>query len=391
MMETDSGKKKRKWLIVLAVFLGTATLGLGVGAGHTVARYFLPESVINFGTVEVQNITTVRVNPLVVPINPQDPNFVDVIPLVKDAVVSIQVTSAVARPFGGRQELPGAGSGFIFAEDEDYVYIATNNHVIENTNTIRISLDDNESIPARVIGSDEESDLAVLAANRAELLEKGIPFTIAAFGNSDLMRMGDAVIAIGNAMGEGQIVTKGIVSAININIDVPDQGRRILNLNVMQTDAAVNRGNSGGPLINLNGEVIGIVTAKLLGADIEGMGYALPSNNIYGLIMDLKEVGSIRAPFVGIDFYEFNERVSRSFNMPSPGILVTDVLAGSPAETAGILVGDFIVAFNEYEIRSAEDYYDSLNASRAGEEIILSFFRDGERMEISVVLGSALR
>ncbi|MCL1884069.1 MAG: trypsin-like peptidase domain-containing protein [Defluviitaleaceae bacterium] len=378
------------FLVILAFCLGGATLGLGLGVGYAVAHHFLPEAEATIQEADISEaaITTVRVNPLIVPIDPQEPCFVEIIPDAKAAVVSIHVTAPMGRSMG-RGDIPGSGSGFIFAEDADYVFIATNNHVIENTNTIVISLDDKEYIPARIIGYDRASDIAVIAASRSELEAKSAPFTIAEIGNSDTLRMGDSVIAIGNAMGEGLTVTRGIISALSLNIEIPDIRNR-LNLDVLQTDAAVNRGNSGGPLINQNGEVIGVVTAKLIGTDIEGMGYALPINNVYYLLMDILETGSVRRTCIGIGHEDISEFRRNLFNLPSTGVLVREIFPNSPAEESGIRRGDLLVQFGSHRITSGADLDAVLETSRPGDEVVLGIYRDGERIEISVVLNSRM-
>lgn len=390
-MEKNSGNRGGKIvLIFFAVILGAATLGVGIGAGYGFSRFFAPEPVVTAEEVEIPEatITTVRVNPLVVPIDPQEPCFVDIIPEIKAAVVSINVTVSAGRAIG-REGSPGSGSGFIFAEDDEYVFVATNNHVVENTNAIYISLDDAERVPARVVGYDRASDIAVIAAERAGIYATGVPFTIARFGDSDALRMGDSVIAIGNAMGEGQTVTRGIISALNLSIEIPDARHR-LSLDVLQTDAAVNRGNSGGPLINQHGEVIGIVTAKLIGAYIEGMGYALPINNVYPLLRDIVEIGSVRRTYTGIDPINVSESFRSLFNLPTVGVLVTDVDENSPAYNAGIRRGDLIVRFNAREISGIDDWNAAIEAARPGDTATLEIYRDGARIEVGVSLSSRM-
>jgi len=381
---------KKLLLIALALCIGGATLGLGIGAGYAVVKHLTPPpEIIMEAAAPVETvITTVRVNPLVVPINPQEPSFVDIIPEVKESVVSINVTATTGRGMG-RGEIPGSGSGFIFAEDADYVFIATNNHVVENTNTILISLDDEDSVPARIVGYDRASDVAVIVASRADLREIDAQYTVADLGDSDSLRMGDSVIAIGNAMGEGQTVTRGIISALSLSIEIPDARNR-LTLDVLQTDAAVNRGNSGGPLINQHGEVIGIVTAKLIGADIEGMGYALPINNVYYLLMDILETGSVRRAFIGIVHTEISEQFRSVWNFPSTGILVTEIFEDSPAYEAGLLPRDLIVQFDDRRIASTDDLRAALEATRPGTEVTLGIYRDGDRMDVRVVLTSRM-
>ncbi|MCL2225890.1 MAG: trypsin-like peptidase domain-containing protein [Defluviitaleaceae bacterium] len=389
-MEQKSSRGGKILLFIFAFCIGGAALGIGLGVGNAVALHFLPEVEIVTEVVLPADaaITTVRVNPLVVPVDPQEPSFVDIIPEAKAAVVSISVTGPI-RSFGRGGDVPGSGSGFIFAKDDEFIFIATNNHVIENTTTIAISLDDTENIPASVVGYDRASDVAVIVASRAEMEEKNVPFTVARLGDSDALRMGDSVIAIGNAMGEGQTVTRGIISALSLSIEIPDARER-LSLDVLQTDAAVNRGNSGGPLINRHGEVIGIVTAKLIGADIEGMGYALPINDVRPLLEDIMETGSVRRTWLGIEPEDVSEFFRSLFNLPSTGVLVRAVMEDSPAEEGGLLQNDLIIRFNERRISNTYDLQSSLYASRPGDTATLQIYRDGIQLQVSVVLGSRM-
>jgi len=381
-------KAKKLLLTLLLVCLGGATLGLGVGAGYAAVQYFLPEEDAVRQTTENNTVTSLRLTPAAIPINPQDPSFVDVIPQVKDSVVSITVMNRVA---GGRGETPGSGSGFIFYDDGEYIFIATNNHVVEHASAINVSLDDYESIAVQVVGMDRYSDLAVLAVSREAFIEKGLPFTVASFGNSDAMRMGESVIAIGNSMGEGQIVTMGIISATNmqITIDDPDM-RSVLTLDVMQTDAAVNRGNSGGPLVNYQGEVIGVVTAKLFGANVEGMGYAIPINAAASILMELKENGSVRQPWIGIRHWEIMAYRRDMFNLPSTGMLIMEVFPNTPAEEAGLQEHDLLVYFAGNRVENLDDLRAAMLNSRPGDTVTLGIYRNHERMDIEVTLGSTM-
>ena len=380
-------------LIVFAFILGCATLGLGLGAGYRAVAHFFPvsEPVIEATEAEDSGVVTVRTNPLVVPINPVEPSFSNIIPLVKDAVVSINVLAQTQTRFGV-QESPGSGSGFIFAEDTDYIYIATNNHVVEGANIITVSLDDEASATAVIVGADPGSDIAVLAVSRADMIEKGIPFMIAALGDSDALRMGDAVVAIGNAMGEGQTVTQGIVSALDLEITISDASLpNALHLNVLQTDAAVNRGNSGGPLINANGEVIGIVTAKLFGNSVEGMGYALPMNEARIIMEELMSNGVVRQPFFGITWSPIDEFTRSLFNLPSTGLMIATIEQGSPADLAGLTLRDIIIGFNDRDTRTHDDLIAARDASRIGEVVVIHFYRGTERMSAELTLGSIIR
>ena len=392
--ESKSGFARYLAVAMLAIAIGGAFLGIGLGAGYVTMRYFLPEPAVITAEVPQAHpgFHSISLEPMIITIDPQIPDFTEVIATVKDAVVSINVSATVSRGgFFPAAEQPGAGSGFIFAQDEDYVFIATNNHVIANATTITISLDDNERVYARSIGTDAESDLAVLAVSKADLEEKGVPFTIVDLGCSDSMRMGDSVVAIGNAMGAGQTATKGIVSAVNLQITVNDPNSRIpLTLDVLQTDAAVNQGNSGGPLVNQDGEVIGIVTAKLFGHGIEGMGYVLPINDIRELLLMLKEEGSTRHAFIGLSTNQINEQVRNQFNLPALGLLVREVVPGGPAYNAGIEEWDLLVTFNNQPITNFEEYREALFASRPGDEVIIGIYRNRVFMEVTVTLGSRI-
>ena len=387
-MET-TGRPRKIWIILIAVVLGGIALGTGLSIGSMVVTYFLPNDQADSSEQQSVGVTTVRVNPLVVPIDAADPSFVDIIPLIKDAVVSISVTNTVPGTNTPRAE-PGAGSGFIFAEDDEFVFIATNNHVVEGAFAITVSLDDNENVPARIVGGDRMADLAVISVRKTELEEKGVPFSIAPFGDSDAMRMGDVVVAIGNAMGEGQTVTKGIISALNLNIEVSDPARRTrLRLDVLQTDAAVNRGNSGGPLVNRHGEVIGIVTAKLLGDDIEGMGYALPSNNVYTTLMWIKNNDTVNQPFIGITHQALDELQAARFNLPYSGFLITAVRPDTPAEEAGLQPWDFLVSFDGRRVATFDELRAALLNRRPGDDVVLGIIRNGEHIYVPLTLGTS--
>ena len=377
----EKGSRKLKILLItIAICLGAVTLGVGLSAGYAIATHFLPNANETTTTIHVEGITSVRINPFTVPIDPFEADFVDVISDVKDAVVSISIGV-----LSEADDDVGAGSGFIFYVDDEFAFIATNNHVIAGAARINISLDDDESVPAFVLGTNGELDLAVLAVSLASIEEKGSPFVVLDFGDSDLMRIGDTVVAIGNAMGEGQTVTKGIISALDIDIVINEPRSPRLELNVLQTDAAVNRGNSGGPLINRNGEVIGIVTAKQIGSGIEGMGYALPSNNVQVVLRELKSVPLIRPVLIGIEYVFLNDFEAGLFNLPAAGVLIKRVLEDSPAERAGLMVNDLIVAVGGITIYSVEDLLSALSPNQVA---VFGVYRQGEKIEVLVMVGS---
>ena len=374
-------KKFKIVLILAAICMASVTLGIGLSAGYTVAGRFLGPTYV-FQEVERISVTTVRVNPLVEPVEPPHTDFVEVISQVKDAVVSISIGA-----LSGVRDDIGSGSGFIFYHDDELVFIATNNHVVEGAGRIVVSLDDNENVPAFLLSANRELDLAVIVVMKDELVSKGVPFTTLSFGDSDLMRIGDTVVAIGNAMGEGQTVTLGIVSALDLDIVINEPRAQRLELNVLQTDAAVNRGNSGGPLINAGGEVIGIVTAKQIGSGIEGMGYALPSNNVVDVLMEMKETPFVLPPFIGVNFHFMEVIQQELFNLPSTGMLVVSVVPSSPAEEAGLQPFDLIFSIGEIMLVYESDVAVMQASIRPGDEVVFGIYRDGERIELVVVIG----
>ena len=389
--QKNNGVFKKMLISMLAIAIGGAFLGLGMGAGYIATRHFLDSRTAP--VVEMPHnmqVSTIQLESPVISIDPRTPDFTDVIALVKDSVVSINVTSA--RQGGGIFSIPenhGAGSGFFFAQDDDYVFVATNHHVIAGADTITVSIDDDTRIPARVIGSAPDYDLAVLAVSKADLEEKDVQFILATLGCSDSMRMGDSVVAIGNAMGAGQTVTKGIISAVDLQITVQDPSTNTtLTLDVMQTDAAVNQGNSGGPLINQYGEVVGIVTAKLFGHGIEGMGYVLPVSNIEHMLADMQEFGSMRIPFMGIQHHDVDEAVRDMFNLPSTGVLVRSVSEGTPAYEAGLIAHDLIVYFSGEVIYGQAQFIELLLEHRPGDTVTVGVYRNNEYMEVELTLGS---
>ena len=383
-------KGRRFLFAVILMAIGGITLGAGIGAGYAFMQNITPEPIAVATSPPTQDITTVRINPLAIPISPQETNIADIVPLVKDSVVSINIIGQATRPFGGGA--PGSGSGFIFHRSSEYVYIATNNHVIENAVIITISLDDTAHAAAHVVGTDPDSDLAVIAVSLAELEEKGVPFIVAHIGDSGIMRMGDTVLAIGNAMGAGQTVTLGIVSALDLTIDINDPNRPgNLRLNVMQTDAAVNRGNSGGPLVNQHGEVIAVVTAKQMGNNVEGMGYALPINEAMEILQQLKSEGAVRQPFIGIGHDPITEFMRGLFNLPYSGILIRSVGAGTPAAAAGLQIDDMLIYLNGVRLYTFEIFVEELHRHRPGDQVTFGVFRNGEHLQVDLVLGAAPR
>ncbi|QCF37297.1 MULTISPECIES: Do family serine endopeptidase [Salinivibrio] len=279
------------------------------------------------------------------------------------------------------QERPfrGLGSGVII--DADKGYIVTNHHVIDDADQIRVQLQDGREYDARLIGSDEMSDIALL-----QLDDAAKNLTAIKLANSDALRVGDFAVAIGNPFGLGQTVTSGIISAL---------GRSGLNLenfeNFIQTDAAINSGNSGGALVNLNGELIGINTAILgpNGGNV-GIGFAIPANMAKSLVDQILEYGSVRRGMLGVTGRELTSELADAFGLATKhGAFVSQVMPDSAAEEAGLKAGDIIVSVNGKSIRTFGELRAKIATLGAGKDVELGVIRDGETITAKTTLKEA--
>jgi serine protease Do len=292
------------------------------------------------------------------------PDFSHVVTRVKPAVVSVTTQKVYYDIFNREYSEKGAGSGVII---DAQGYIVTNNHVIEDATRIEVKLDDGTTYPATVVGSDAIADIAVIKVEGSDL-----PY--AQLGDSSQLREGDWVLAIGNAFGLGLRVTEGIVSGQDITITL-SSGAELSNL--IETTAAINPGNSGGPLANMAGEVIGITSAKIVGA--ENMGYALSVNGAKPVIEDLISQGFVIRPWLGVWLYTVDAFVAAANDLSvDQGALITDVVSGSPAEAAGLKKGDVVVEFQGRDIANVDDLVQAIHDCQIGEEVKITFVRGEE-------------
>lgn len=282
--------------------------------------------------------------------------------------------------FGNRspRQFKGLGSGVII--DADKGYILTNNHVIDGANKITVSLEDGREFEAKVIGTDSMSDVALIQ------VENPTNLTAIKFADSDQLKVGDFTVAIGNPFGLGQTVTSGIVSALGRSTGMDSASYE----NYIQTDAAVNRGNSGGPLINLQGELIGINTAIISpSGGNAGIAFAIPSNMANSLVQQIIEFGEVRRGMLGIKGGELNANLAKAFDISAKqGAFVSEVMPNSAADKAGIKAGDVIIAFNGQRIASFAELRAKVATTGAGKEIKLTYLRDGKEKEVKVTLQS---
>ena len=296
----------------------------------------------------------------------------DITSNVMPAVVQVTITGVqeLRTLFGTyTKDVKSAGSGIIISQDDEYIYIASNNHVVEGSESLAITFEDGASVEGEIKGTDNSCDLAVISVKVSDIPESTLKeIKVASMGSSDETMVGENCVVIGNALGYGQSVTYGVVSAKNIQVDfMDDNGQTITNI-LLQTDAAVNPGNSGGALLNMKGQVIGIVSAKLSDTDIEGVGYAIPIDTAAGIIQQMINsdvVNELNASLFGISGVDVTKAIAEQYNLPQ-GVYVQSVTAGSGAEAAGIESEDVITSFNGRVVTSMSTIQNALKYLPAG-------------------------
>lgn len=309
---------------------------------------------------------------------------VEVASSVLPSIVGIEVTYNVNSWFGSSQA-SATGSGVIISEDG---YIITNNHVVstENANSSYYSISeakglkvklygDNTEYEAKIIGTDAYTDLAVIKIEKNGL-------TPAVLGNSDELKVGEFVMALGNPLGMDFSVTAGIISAVNREVSASD-GNTYL---AIQTDAAINSGNSGGALVNSNGEVIGINNLKLSGTGIEGIGFAIPINSTTDVVSQLIEFKTVKRPYIGISGQSIDSNITEIYGLPA-GISVQSVVENSPASSAGLKKGDIITKIEGKEVKTVAELNRIKYEYKIGDTITLTILRNGKEEEIKITLG----
>lgn len=318
-------------------------------------------------------------------------NVASVVNEVMPSVVSITSTIQSSNYYGfGTQESEGAGSGFIVAKTKDNLMIATNNHVVSDATSLTVGFVDDTTAKATVVGTDSSADLAVISVKIKDIKDStASKIKVATLGSSDDLKVGEEVVAIGNALGYGQSVTTGVVSAKNREVSLTDG-----TMNLLQTDAAINPGNSGGVLINMDGQVVGINNAKLEDTSVEGMGYAIPITTAKTILTDLMNASSVStkdAAFLGVVGRDINESYSSALGIPS-GIYVSQVVSGSPAEKAGISAGDVITKFEGNNVSTMSGLKEKLALKKANTKVKITFKRANqsgtyEEKTVTVTLG----
>lgn len=377
--------KKRKRMPKFLLFLcGALVLGAVAGAAFEVTGYVVGrvlgteektgKEIEKTETLEAADIKTEADGTI-------STNITEIAQNAMPSVVSITNLSIqeVQSFFGGvqQQELTSAGSGIIIDQTDTELLVLTNNHVVEGSKTLTVSFIDEESVEANIKGADAERDLAVVAIDLKSIKNTTMEqIQVAALGDSTSLQVGEPAIAIGNALGYGQSVTTGIVSATNRTMEGIEGG-------LIQTDAAINPGNSGGALLNAKGEVIGINTAKIAVNEVEGIGYAIPISDAGETITTLMnretraKVPENKRGMLGITGLDVNGESAQMYNMPS-GVFISEVAKGSGAAKAGIAKGSIITKFDGITI-----------GDMAGLKELLQYYQAGEKVEVTIQVPSS--
>ena len=323
----------------------------------------------------------------------------DIVDEVMPSIVAItNVSQTEYQSFWGQSktyESTSCGSGIIVSQDKEYLYVATNNHVVEGANSLTVTFANDDTVSAEIKGTDPSTDLAVVKVALSSIKDDTMSaIKVATLGSSDTLKVGESCIAIGNALGYGQSVTTGVISALNREVSVSDSSSSTnYTAELIQTDAAINPGNSGGALLNTAGEVIGINSVKYSDTSVEGIGYAIPMDTAKPIIEELitnEKVDESNSAYLGIAGVDVTSDVAKTYNMPT-GVYVAQVMEGAAAEQAGIQKGDIITKFDGKDVTSMEELSSNMQYYVAGTtvDVVIERSSNGqyEEQTISVTLG----
>jgi 2-alkenal reductase len=362
--------------VILAVLLGTACGAVFGGlAGYAVAGNRIPSA----SAIPELEVTTETTHLTLT----EDSAIISAVAKVKPAVVTVINTLPPQVGFFGQILEPQAsGSGVVISEQG---YIVTNSHVVENSRTLEVIFADDSKVPATLVGADPFSDLAVMR------VEGEVP-EVAELGDSTALQTGAPVIAIGSPLGDFKgTVTVGVVSALDRRLEV---GGGLTMEGLIQTDAAINQGNSGGPLVNALGQVIGINTAIVRGSGAggpvaEGLGFAIPSSTVKEVAEQLIQYGRVRRPYLGIEWVAITPRIASAYDLPVEfGAYIQNVQPGGPADSGGLRAGDIITAIDDQVIDEQNNLVTVLMRFDPGKDVQVTAFRQGNEIALDVTLGT---
>lgn len=378
--ENNHQKKSKKITKVIAV------IGLAIIFGIVSSGVFLSTSYIGTNILGLNKNSNSDVKTSTTAVTKSSSVVTsDVSSIVNDVMPSVVAITNMSvqevQNFWGQTsqyQSESCGTGIIIAKTDNELLIVTNNHVIADNESLTVTFDDDTSVDADVKGTDPEHDLAVIAVPlnqvSSETMEK---IAVATLGDSTALQVGEPAIAIGNAMGYGQSVTTGVISAVNRESTTTDEQTgetEETGVKLIQTDAAINPGNSGGPLVNANGEVIGINSSKLASTTVEGMGYAIPISDVSDIIDNLMnqetkhKVSEEKKGYLGVKGYDVTEESAKKYNMPT-GVYVAEIVKGGGAEEAGITKGNVITALNGTTVNSMEELQRELGYYESGKTV----------------------
>lgn len=381
---TPEKPPKRKGKLVSLAGLSLVSALIGGITSVAILQNVYPQAFSSIQTTQATQSTFPNANSATLVTNPLNTqtNFpvAQIAKNVGPAVVGVSNFQANRRGFGSENSgLVEVGSGSGFIVDAQKGYIATNNHVIEGAQKITISLSDGRNLDAKLVGTDPRTDLAVLQISDTSNL------TVVKLGDSSKLEVGESVVAIGNPGGNkfARSVTTGVVSATNRTLEMPGEPSLY---NLIQTDAAINPGNSGGPLVNYQGEVIGINSAKYAEQGFEGMGFAIPISDANSIIQQLIQSGVAKHPALLVSVNDQYLSYAETNKLPL-GAYVAEVQPNGPAAKAGIVQGDVITLINDVKVESSSDLVRELYKYNIGDQINVTFIRDGQSKQVQATLG----
>lgn len=337
-----------------------------------------------------------------------DSDITKAVDKVQDAVVSVinlqsqNQSSGFGELFGQQEESSSSddsnleayseGSGVIYKKDGNTAYVVTNNHVVDGQQGLEVLMKDGTKVKAELVGTDAYSDLAVLKIN-SDKVE-----TVASFGDSSALKVGEPAIAIGSPLGSeyANSVTSGIISSLNRQVTSTNESNETVNINAIQTDAAINPGNSGGPLVNIEGQVIGINSSKIASTSestsnvsVEGMGFAIPSNDVVNIINQLEKDGKVTRPALGITMVDLSavstQQQEQILKIPSSvtnGVIVTNVQTATPAEKAGLKQYDVITKIDDKEVSSGVELQSALYKKKVGDSVKITYYEGSKEKQL---------
>ena len=380
---------KRVLYIILVIFVAGISALAGVVAGSLVTYQAIRQGQLDNLVSTRQDVGATPISsddqtqPLIINSTDIETSITQAVQIAEPAVVTVIATTSIPPSFFQQtSEQTVSGSGVFISKEG---YILTNNHVVEGSDQLSVTLSDGSQQEATVVGTDIYADLAVLKTGG------NVP-AVAQLGNSDVLNMGETVIAIGSPLGDlTNTITVGVISATGRSID-SGQGYQIEGL--IQTDAAINEGNSGGPLVNLAGEVIGINTLVVRssgdGSVAEGLGFALPASTAKAVAEQIIEKGYFSRPSLGIRWQAINPYIAMRYNLPVQwGVYVTEVVANSPASQSGLQRGDIITQIGDVSIDETHSFFNALFQHQPGEIVPVSVVRDGQKFQVEVTLGES--